>query len=173
SAPGATTRRITLSRTMTSASRTPSASTTRPPRIARSGKLDREVLRALPEDEAAELGETLVPFDHRREVVARELPDLARKLSGAVREEDLHLADAAGVHEDLAGRGIGGVVLEVDAESILTHRDPRRLAAPPHVHELALDRKSFLDGGARLRRALLFEARLERVLASGDAKQRH
>src|SRR5437867_6189483 len=171
--PGATTRRMVPSTTMMSASRTPSASTTRPPRIARSGKFDREVLRAFPEDEAAEVGETLVPFDHRREVVARELPDLARELRGAVREEDLHLADAARVDEDLSGRRIRRVVLEVDAQAILAHRHPGRLATPAHVHELALDRKPLLDGSARLRRELLFEPRLELELAGGDAKHRH
>src|SRR2546428_11657128 len=173
SVPGATTRRIPPSRTMTSASRTPSASTTRPPRIARSGKLDREVLRAFPKHEAAELGETLVPFDHRREVVARELPDLARELRGAVREQDLHLADAARVHEDLAGRGIRSVVLEVDPEAILTHRPRRRLTAPPHVHELAPDRKPLADRGACLRREPFLEPRRELERAGGDAKHRH
>src|SRR5688572_16157893 len=105
----------------TSASRTPSSVTTRPPRIARSAVatrpparrdggaarcsshlFDDEVLRALPEREAADLGEFLVTFDHCREVIACELADLAGEEAGTIRKEDLHLGDAAGIDEDLA-----------------------------------------------------------------------
>src|SRR5687767_6383842 len=79
----------------TSASRTPCSVTTRPPRIARSAVavlhlFDDEVLRALPEREAADLGEMLVAFDHRREMIARELADLAGEQARAVRKQDLH-----------------------------------------------------------------------------------
>src|SRR3954469_5777063 len=161
--PGATRPVIVRSRIMTSASTTPSAVTTRPPRTARSGKLYREILRAFVQRETAELRETLVALDHRREMIPGELADLAREAHRAVREQDLHLADAAGVHEDLPRRGVARVVLEVDAEAILTHRDPGGFAAPAHVHELAADREAFADGGARLRRELLLEPRLERV----------
>ena len=88
----------------TSASRTPSSVTTRPPRIARSAVavlelFDEEVLRALPEREAAELGQMLVALGHRREVIARELAHLAREQARAVWKQDLHLGNATGVYE--------------------------------------------------------------------------
>src|SRR5713226_6831367 len=104
--------------------------TTIAPRIARSDKLDGEVLRALPEREATNLGEALVPLDDRCEVIARELPHLAREKARPVGEEDLHLGDAAGIHEHLPRRGMAGVVLEVNPQALLAHRHPRRLAAP-------------------------------------------
>src|SRR6266850_7690446 len=164
--PGATRPMITRSRIMMSASITPSDVTTRPPRIARSATLaarpprhsgdlfDREVQRALPQHLAAELREALVPLDHRREVISCELPHLAREAAGAVWKEDLHLRDPAGIDQDLARRGMAGVVLVVDADALLTHRHPGRLSAPAHVHELAPEGQQLPNRGARLRRAL-------------------
>ena len=72
---------------------------------------DDEVLRALPEREAPELRETLVALGHGREMIAGELADLAREERRAIREQDLGLGDPAWVEEDLAGRGMAGVVL--------------------------------------------------------------
>src|SRR6266550_2609025 len=176
--PGSTTASKRPPAMSTSASRTPSSVTTRPPRIARSAVavlelFDEEILRALPEREAADLREILVAFDHRREVIARELPDLAREEARAVWKEDLHFGDATGVHEDLPRRGMTRVILEVDAQALLAHGDPRGLAAPAHVHELAPERQHSSDRRDGLRRLLLFPTRLERVRAGSDAEHLH
>src|SRR5688572_1660804 len=162
----------------TSASRTPSSVTTRPPRIARSAVavLDLfydEVLRALPEREAADLGEVLVAFGHGREVIPRELADFAGEEARAVWEEDLHLGDASGIDEDLPRRRVTGVILEVDAETLLPHRDPGGLAAPTAVHQLAAQREHATDRRYGLRRVLLFPARSEGERPGRDAKCGH
>src|SRR5258705_11358852 len=68
-----------------------------------------DVLGALPEHHATHLAELVASFDDGEEVVAGELANLAGEATGAVGEEDLGLAEAAGVEEDLAGGGLGGV----------------------------------------------------------------
>jgi len=68
-------------------------------------------LRAVPEHELAELLQSLAALDDRGEVIAGELPGLACEAGGAVGKEQLCLADAAGVQQELAGRGIARRVL--------------------------------------------------------------
>ena len=68
--------------------------------------------------------EVLVALDHGQEVVARELADDARERAAAVGQEDLGLAVAAGVEEDLARRRVAGVVLEANADVEVAERDP-------------------------------------------------
>src|SRR5688572_22600546 len=162
----------------TSASRTPSSVTTRPPRIARSAVavlnlFYNEVLRALPEREAADLGEVLVAFGDGREVIPRKLADLAGEEARAVRKEDLHLGDASGIDEDLPRRRVTGVIFEVDAETLLPHRDPGGLAAPTAMHKLAAQREHATDRRDGLRCVLLFPARFQGERPGGDAKRAH
>ena len=76
-----------------------------------------DVLGTVPERHLAERPEVLIALENGQEVVAGELADDAREPAAAVRQEDLGLAKAAGVEEDLAGRGVAGVVLEADAAS--------------------------------------------------------
>src|SRR2546429_356917 len=78
-----------------------------------------------------ERGELPPPLDDRQEVVPCQRPRLAREARLAVREEDLGLADAARIEEDLAGARVARGVLEADAEVELAEGNPRRLAAPP------------------------------------------
>src|SRR3954467_5586586 len=128
-----------------------------------SGPGEHDVLRTLPQRLLAERAQVLVALDDREEVVAGELADDAREEAPAVREQDLGLAEAAGVEQDLAGRGVARVVLEADADVELAERDPCRLAAPAHVDDLLLEREQLRERDARLRRALVLEARPERV----------
>src|SRR5206468_1596235 len=96
-----------------------------------------------------------------------------REESGTVGKEDLHLRDSARVDEDLAGRGVTRVVLVVDAETLLAHRHPGRLAAPADVDELASQGKEPPYRGGRLRRRLLLETRPEGERARGDPEHPH
>ena len=59
----------------------------------------------------------------------------------AVREEQLGLADAAGVEQQLARRRVAGRVLGPDPELELAQGDPVRLAAPAAVDDLGLERQ--------------------------------
>src|SRR4051812_24833811 len=138
-----------------------------------SGPVEHDVLRALPEGHLAQRAQVLVALDHREEVVPGQLADDAREQAAAVGQEDLGLAEAAGVEEDLARRRVARVVLEADAELELAERDPRRLAAPAHVDDLLRVRQQLRERGAGLRRALLLEPRLERVRPGGDRQHRH
>src|SRR4051812_6729380 len=141
----------------TSACREPDAVTTVPPRISESvickrrawrrrplapgsGAFDdRDRLGAFPQAAPPDLAQPILPpvvRDDRREVVARELAHLRRAGAGAVREEDLALADAARIDRDLARRRVRRVVLIVESGAEVAERDPRRLAAPAAVDQL-------------------------------------
>ena len=70
----------------------------------------------MPEDVFAEFGQPLTTLGDRDEVVAGELPHLRGEADAAIGEQDLGLADAARVENDLPGRRVAGVVLVADAE---------------------------------------------------------
>ena len=129
-----------------------------------------DVLRALPEEGAAELGQLLVALDHRREVVARELPRLGGEVDVAVGEQDLRLGDAARVEHDLARVRVARRVLRAEAEIEVAERDPARLAAPAHVDDARVQRQQPPEGGDRLRGGLFLEARAEGEAAGGDGE---
>src|SRR4051794_3661920 len=125
--------------------------------------VEHDVLGTLPQRLLAERAQVLLALHDREEGVARELADDAREQAAPVRAQVRGPAEAAGVEQDLAGRRVARVVLEADAELELAERDPRGLAAPAHVDDLLLVRQQLRERGARLRRALLLEAGLERV----------
>src|SRR5262249_35357256 len=106
-------------------------------------------------------------------MVTRELADDAGEHAATVGEEDLGLAVAAGVEEDLAGRRMAGVVFEPDANVEVTEWDPGRLAAPPHMDDLLLERQQLGERLARLRRALLLEPCAEGEWTGGDRQRCH
>src|SRR5258706_12794057 len=99
----------------------------------------------------------LVALDHRREVIPGELTDLAGERRRAVREQDLHFREATRVHQHLARRRMARVVLEIDAQPLLSHWDPGRFATPAAVHELASEGQERADRGAGLWRASVLE----------------
>ena len=57
-------------------------------------------------------------------MVAGELSDLAGEADAAIGEQDLGLADAAGVEEDLARRRIARGILIAEAEVEIAELDP-------------------------------------------------
>src|SRR6266852_5781340 len=106
-------------------------------------------------------------------MVASELADLAGEANAAIGDEDLGLADASRVDNDLAGCREARVVLVVEAKIKIAERDPARLAAPAHMDDaLAIGQEAGeLRAGLRRRRA--FEARGEAERAGGDANRLH
>src|SRR5207253_626296 len=93
-----------------------------------SGLDDLDVLGTLPEAAPTNLPQAIGPAvvrDDRREVVRGELADLRRRRARAIREEDLALADAAGVDRERARRRVRGVVLPLEPGPELAERDPR------------------------------------------------
>src|SRR5204863_1910390 len=119
---------------------------------------DRDRLRAVPETAPADFAEPVLPAVvglDRREVVGGELADLRGRRAGAVREEDLALADSARVHRQHPRGRVRGVVLVVDAGPEVAIRDPGRFTAPPAVDEPRRDREHPPDRLDRLRRVRL------------------
>src|SRR4029079_13554498 len=106
-------------------------------------------------------------------MIAGELSHLAGEPHAAIGEQDLSLADATGIKDDLTRRRIAGVVLVSDAEVAIAERDPHRLPAPAHVHHLALERHVLEECRTGLRRGFALEPRIEGVGASGDLQLTH
>src|SRR5246127_367360 len=92
-------------------------------------------------------------------MVAGELTHLAREQSRAVGKEDLRFADPARVQQKVARRRVARVVLVADLEGEVAERDPGRLAAPPRLDDLGLQREHRLERRAGLRRETGLEAR--------------
>src|ERR1700704_2989521 len=101
-------------------------------------------------------------------MVAGELAHFARKVHAAIGQKNFGLADAAGIKDDLAGRGIAGVVFVSDAEVEIAERHPDPLAAPADMDRLALERHGLAKRRDSLGRQLLFETSLEGELAGAD-----
>ncbi len=66
--------------------------------------LEADFLRALPQHGLAERGQVFQPRGQGDEMIAGELAHLAGEVHAAIGEQDLGLADAAGIEDDLAGR---------------------------------------------------------------------
>src|SRR5205807_9077098 len=107
------------------------------------------------------------------EVVAGELAHLAGEMDAAIGQQNLGLADAAGIEDDLAGRGIARMVLVTDAEVEIAERHPDPLAAPAHVDHLTLERHRLAKRSAGLRRKLVLKAGLECEVAGADDQLAH
>src|SRR5207302_6247984 len=122
----------------------------------------------LPEHQRPELAQLVGALDDRCEVVARQHSRLARELRWPVWQEDLHLADPAGVEQQLPRPRIAGRVLRPDPYVELAERDPAGLAAPAGMDQFALEWKQPPERGDRLRRRALLEARLEARAADLD-----
>src|SRR3984893_7634590 len=94
-------------------------------------------------------------------------------MHAAIGKQYLGFADAAGIENDLPGRGITGVVLIADTEIEIAERHPDPLAAPAHMDGLALERHRAAECRAGLGRQLVFETSLEREVTGVDNELAH
>src|SRR5437879_3486810 len=106
-------------------------------------------------------------------MIAGELAHLAREMHGAIGQQDFGFADAARIKNDLARRGIAGVVLIGDAEIEIAERHPDTLAAPAHMNGLALERHRLAKRRHGFGRQLLLEAGLEGEFTGTDNQLAH
>src|SRR3954449_7656798 len=102
-----------------------------------SDRLEADLLRALPEHGLAEFRQPIEAGCQGDKMVSGELTHLAREMHPAIGQENLGFADAAGIKDNLARRGIAGVVFIADAEIEIAERQPDPLAAPAHMDHLA------------------------------------
>ena len=77
--------------------------------------LEDDRLRTVPQHLFAERGELVQPGCQCDEVIAGKLAHLAREVHAAIGQQDFGFADAAGIEDDLTGRGIAGVCCLADA----------------------------------------------------------
>src|SRR5688500_12570208 len=89
----------------------------------RSALADLYLLGTFPQHAASHLRELLLAAGQCGEVVPGKLPDSGAEAAGAIREEDLALADVAGVDEEIARRGMRGGVLEAHVGPLVPEGD--------------------------------------------------
>src|ERR1700694_316839 len=127
-------------------------------RSAAAAFLERDVLRPLPHDAVPQRGELVVALVDRCEVVAAQLAGLAREHRRAVRKQDFGLAQPAWIKQQMSGRRVAGVVLVAEVQVEVAEGDPSRLAAPPRLDDLRLERQHGAKPGAGFGRELGFES---------------
>src|SRR5260370_10422892 len=101
-------------------------------------------------------------------MIAGQLAGLAREHRRAIGKQDLGLADAAWVEQQVSRRRVARVVLVAEVEVEVTERNPTCLAAPAGLDQLAFEGQQLTEGGAALRRALGLEASHESPVAGDD-----
>src|SRR5882724_10182216 len=106
-------------------------------------------------------------------MVSGELTHLAGEMYPAIGQQNLGLADAARIKDDLTRRGIAGVVFIPDAKVEIAERKPDPLAAPPDMDHLTFERHRAAKRGTGLGRQLIFETCLEREVAGTDNELVH
>jgi hypothetical protein len=99
-----------------------------------------------PEDAVAELHQPVEIAGQRDEMVARQLPHLRGEGDPAIGQQDLGLADPAGIEDDLPRGREARVVLVAHAEIRVAERNPHALARPADMHDLP-------ENGITLRKA--------------------
>src|SRR5262249_21486963 len=112
-------------------------------------------------------------LDDGQEVIASQLSDLAAESHAAIGQQDLGLANAAGMEEELTRDGVARRVLVAEAEVKSTEWDPACLSAPPHVDQALAVRQHALKSGASQRSRGALKASPEREQANGDADIYH
>src|SRR5262249_11786220 len=100
------------------------------------GRLDPDVLRAFPQTLLSHPAAPLIAAHDADKVVAGQSAKLAGEGARPVRKQDLGLAVAAGIKEDLTRSGITRGVLPGHLELEVTQRNPACLAAPACVDQL-------------------------------------
>src|SRR6185312_13968041 len=111
-----------------------------------------DVAAAVPQDVAAQLRQPIEALDDREEVVAGKFAGNAVEARMTVGNQDLRLADARGVEEDLTGFGPRNGILRAHRQIQRAERDPAGLAAPARMDDLLRKGKHALKGRAGPRR---------------------
>ena len=106
-------------------------------------------------------------------MVAGELAHLAGEVDAAIGDQDFGFADAAGIEDDLARRGITGLVFVTDPKIEIAKRQPDGFAAPAHVHRFADERQGLLEGVTGPGCQFGFEPGLEREGARSQDQVGH
>src|SRR5216683_3349656 len=147
--------------------------TTEAARSMKSDGFENDVLRAFPQDELSKRRQLVGAVLDGREMVAGELSHPASENRSAVGKQDLSLADAAGIEQQLPGGGVARVIFVAEAQLEVAERDPGGLAAPAGLDQAGFHRQHGGELGAGLGCALSLEARLEPQAGHGDPHPVH
>src|SRR6185437_7106192 len=151
-----------------------SDATEAPRRRARlSGEFEPDVLLTTEKRLAPEGVDIFEALGEGQEVVARKRSRLRREAHIAVGQQELRLADAARIEDDLARRRVAGVVFKRDAKIELAERDPDAFAAPANVNDLADERHVLEEGRHSLRRCCVLKMAKERIWPGNDSHFAH
>src|SRR3954453_10733177 len=118
--------------------------------VSRLRHFEANLLRAFPQHGLSQRWQIFQSRGQGDEMVSSKLSHLGREVHSAIGQQDFGLADAAGIKNDLAGRGIAGVVFVGDAEVEIAKRHPDPLAAPANMDHLALERHRLFESCASL-----------------------
>src|SRR5260370_21027659 len=94
--------------------------------------------------------EPIEPVNDRKKMIAGKLTRLAGEANGAIGDQDLGLADPAGIEDDLARRRVACGILVSQAKVERAEGDPAGLAAPSHMDQPLPIRQQRLEPGAGL-----------------------
>src|SRR2546421_8350202 len=130
--------------------------------------LYKDLLCSFPESEPADLRQLFLSLSDRSKMIPSQLAHLAREQGRAVRKEQFGLADPPRIEQQHAGRGMAGVILEVEPQVALAHGNPGRLAAPAAVDYFGSERQHLANHGHGLGRVLLFQSRREDERSHAD-----
>src|SRR5713226_73950 len=119
-------------------------------RLRFSDLFEHDVLGALPQRLAPQLAQLVDAIDDGGEMVSGQRPGLAAEGRRAIGDQDLGLADAAGIQEQLPGGGIPRRVLEADPDVEVAEGDPGRLPTPAGMDQPGPQGKHFAERGDRL-----------------------
>jgi len=86
-------------------------------------------------------------------------PAFAGEANGAVSDQNLGLADPAGIQQDLAGCRVARCILVADPETEPAERDPTNFAAPTDMNDPLAARQHRGELSAFQRRGFMLEPR--------------
>ena len=118
-------------------------------------------LGSVPQDEFSQLHQVFPTLNHGQEMVSRERAHLTREPAASIDEQDLGLAEAPGIEQNVAPRRMARRVLESESGVEVPEGNPDRFPAPARVNDLVLERKESAKRLAGRRRHLQLELRCE------------
>jgi len=125
-------------------------------------RLEPDILGPLPQGELSQWRDVFQPGNDRAEMIAGELAHFAGEVHAAIGDQQLRLANAAWIQQDLPRRRIAGVILVRYPEIEVAERHPDRLAAPAHMYALAEEGQAFDERRACFRRGR-FQRHIKRI----------
>ncbi len=135
--------------------------------------MEDDLFRAFPKDLPTQGSQIVRSFGNGKEMVAGQLTDFAGEADPAIGEQNLGLADAARVKQDLTRCWETGVVFETQAQIERAEGDPAGLATPSNMDDAFPIRQQTAKFGAGKGGSLILEFCPEGKCAGSDLQLAH